>query len=45
MFDRIGRIITSGYRPGVRWCSNCWNNGDQLIAQVLLERYGYWGLQ
>ena len=30
MFDRIGRT-TSGYRPGVRWCSSCRKNADQLF--------------
>ena len=30
MFDRIGST-TSGYRPGVRWCSSCRKNADQLF--------------
>ena len=30
MFDRIGST-TSGYRPGVRWCSRCRKNADQLF--------------
>ena len=30
MFDRIGST-TSGYRPGVRWCSRCRKNADRLF--------------
>ena len=29
-FDRIGST-TSGYRPGVRWCSRCRKNADRLF--------------